>query len=174
MFINLKGDIIEKRMRHLNNWIILIGIICGIITMIIGFITAPEGGILFFAGATMCVFGYISYIQVHTIYTLCRDGIWVKYPFESEQLIYWEEFHQVLICNQNCRMGQYVYIAFIREGVTFDPKRGAESQSVFKARRIMITDYTDVLYEDVKKYCPYEIKDIRKPIKAKEYTGIRY
>ena len=122
----------------------------------------------------MCIFGYISYVKARATYKLCKDGIWVKYPFESEQLIYWEEFQQVLICNQNCRIGQYVLCAFIRVGEHFDYETGADRQSLFKLRRIIIVDYTDELYEDIKKYCPYEIKDIRKPIKTKEYTGARY
>ena len=175
MFINLKGDIIKDKMLYTRRFPVweIVGFLYGVVVMIIGFVTAPEGGILFLAGTIMCIFGYISYMKACATYKLCKDGIWVKYPLESEQLIYWEDFHQVFICNQNCRRGQYVLCAFIRIGEEFNPQRGADRQSILKMRRTIIVDYTDELYEDIKKYSPYEIKDIRKPIKKQEYTGIR-
>lgn len=97
-------------------------------------------------------------------YEVVYHGLRVKYPFQSEKLIEWNEFQQVCICYGEVKTKglhwAYVYICFVKKGQRKTPS-GRWKHGAFNYRGVIPMNYTDALYNEVKAKCPLGIVDLR-------------
>lgn len=98
-------------------------------------------------------------------YRFESEGLWVKYPLQSWQLISWDEFQQVCV----------IHTAFTTRGerrantdiccIKKSEKKNAsgrwKADNPFRYHSIICIAYSPALYEGIKERCPYEVTDLR-------------
>lgn len=97
-------------------------------------------------------------------YRFEADGLWVKYPLQSWQLISWDEFQEVCV----------IHTAFTTRGerrantdiccVKKGEKRnmyGRWKDNPFRYHSVICIAYSPALYKGIKERCPYEVVDLR-------------
>lgn len=97
-------------------------------------------------------------------YQIEYNGLKVKYPFQVEKIILWNELQQVCICYGEVKTKPeywaYVYICFVKKGQR-KTSSGRWRHGTFSYRGVIPMDYTEELYKEVKEKCPLGIVDLR-------------
>lgn len=92
-------------------------------------------------------------------------GICVKYPLQNKKYFSWSAFQQVCVCytsftTRGERRARAV-LCFVKPGAKKNAYGRWKADEVIYTGKVIVLDYTDELYEEVKTYCPYEIPDLR-------------
>lgn len=127
-------------------------------------ITMVEGALWAFAmGAVLTAYGVMSVQVALAQFTFSAQGISVKYPLESPREYSWGDFQQICICypSRGTEVRNYPILCLVKAGEKKDSFGRWKTLSVFRYRNILCLDHSEALLEAVRKYCPYEIPDLR-------------
>lgn len=109
--------------------------------------------------------GRAFFLERHSKYSFCEDGIWIKDPVRKPKLVLWKEFQQICICYASYttkgERAAHVVICCVKRGEKKDFYGRWKADSVFHFRKVITLGYTDELYNIIKIKCPYEIVDLR-------------
>lgn len=110
--------------------------------------------------------GWVTISNLYAKYEFFPEGIKVKYPLRSFKFFSWKEFQQICICyadytTRGPRKANSV-ICFVKKGEKKNIIGRWKTDNLFRYKSVITVDYTEELYEEVKKLCPYDIPDLRK------------
>lgn len=166
MYINFDGEVLSNKIfDNKHNSFIIKGIILYILfVMILCCIFNNYFYLWIGTEIFLLVFLFFTISFYRVKYELSKEGIWVKYPFESKKFVPWHDFQEVCVCYvfKNRAGGAFVAICFVKKGQkkTRFPARW-KHDNPFMYRQIYIMDYSFELYKEVKGKCPLEIVDLR-------------
>lgn len=110
-------------------------------------------------------FGWLGYTDHKAYFDYSEEGLGVKYLLQKRKVIPWSEFQQVCVCYTSySTRGQataHSVLCFVKKGEKKNVYGRWKASNPFRSRSVIAMDYTDELYEEVKKHCPYEIPDLR-------------
>ena len=94
------------------------------------------------------------------------EHLYVKFPLHKEIVYGWDEFRQVCICYTyltSVRGGPYkIVICFVKHNMTKTIiSKQWPVENGFQYKNVPYVRYSDAVLEELKKYCPHEIVDLR-------------
>ncbi len=117
-------------------------------------------------GVFICIWGWLLYTDARAQYDFSSEGVGVKYLFEKRKVIPWEEFKEVCICytSYTTRGERYAHsvICFVKPSAKYNFYGRWPADNPLQSRKVLSIEYTDELFEEVQKNCPFMIPDLRK------------
>ena len=125
------------------------------------------GGIMPSAlGIFICVWGWLLYTDDRAQYDFSSEGVGVKYLLEKRKVIPWEEFKEVCICytSYTTRGERFAHsvICFVKPGAKYNFYGRWPADNPLHSRKVLSIEYTDEIFEEVQRNCPFTIPDLRK------------
>ena len=109
--------------------------------------------------------GWLFYTNHKAYFDYSAEGLGVKYLLQKRKVIPWNEFQQVCVCYASySTRGEgraHSVLCFVKKGEKQNVYGRWKADNPFHNRSVITMEYTDELYEEVKKHCPYEIPDLR-------------
>lgn len=112
----------------------------------------------------VCVLEGICLLQTGMAeFSFGGEGVWVKYPLEKKLFYPWEEFQEVCVCytSRATDMNGYPIICLVRKGEKKDHFGRWKTGSALHYRKLLCLDYSDEQLQEMKRFCPYEVYDLR-------------
>lgn len=120
-------------------------------------------GWAFLLGAVLLAEGIMTIQTAFVEFRFSMSGVSVKYPMEPQRFYGWNEFQQVCVC-YHCRgteMNGYPILCLVKKGQKKNALGRWKTLSILHYRNILCLDYSEELLEAVRRFCPYEIPDLR-------------
>lgn len=175
MLENKNGPVYIKTYTNENDLFLisLIPLGFGICASLCGFWIIYEGidsiglGLAVIAiGVYITIWGWLLYTDYRAYYDFSAEGVGVKYLLEKRKIVSWEQFQEVCVCytSYTTRGERYAHsvICFVMYGEKYNFYGRWKADNPMHSRKVISIEYTDELYEEVQKYCPYKIPDLRK------------
>jgi len=117
----------------------------------------------FLLGAVLLAEGIMSVQTAFAEFTFSIGGVSVKYPMEPQRYYGWNEFQQVCVCyhSRGTEMHGYPILCLVKKGQKKNTFGRWKTLSILHYRNILCLDYSEELLEAVRRFCPYEIPDLR-------------
>jgi len=117
----------------------------------------------FLLAAVLVRYGMMSIQTALAEFTFSLDGVSVKYPLEPPRFYHWNEFQQVCICyhSRGTDMNGYPILCLVKKGQKKNAFGRWKTLSILHYRNILCLDYSEELLEAVRRFCPYDIPDLR-------------
>jgi len=135
--------------------------------LILGFwmiLADVEGGFwAFVLGSVLLAEGIMSIQTAFAEFSFSIGGVSVKYPMEPQRYYGWNEFQQVCICyhSRGTEVNGYPILCLVKKGQKKNALGRWKTLSIFHYRSILCLDYSEELLDAVRRFCPYEIPDLR-------------
>lgn len=119
----------------------------------------------FFVGIFLISAGWTEIKREFKKIEFGQEGVWVKYPLQKKQFLSWTDFEQICVCyttftTRGERTARSV-LCFVRPGAKKNMYGRWKADSVIYTGKVISVDYSDELYDEIKKYCTYDIPDLR-------------
>lgn len=114
-------------------------------------------------GSVLLVQGVMSVQTAFAEFRFSLSGVSVKYPLEPQRFYHWNEFQQVCICyhSRGTDMNGYPILCLVKKGQKKNAFGRWKTLSILHYRNILCLDYSEELVEAVRRFCPYDIPDLR-------------
>ena len=135
--------------------------------LMLGLWMAPtdiEGaGWAFLLGAVLLAEAIMLIQTAFAAFSFSLGGVSVKYPLEPQRFYRWNEFQQVCICyhSRGTEMNGYPILCLVKKNQKKNAFGRWKTRSILHYRNILCLDYSEELLEAVRRFCPYEIPDLR-------------
>lgn len=110
-------------------------------------------------------FGWMGYTDHKAYFDYSAEGLGVKYLLQKRKVIPWDEFQEVCVCyasySTRGERTAHSVLCFVKKGEKRNLYGRWKADNPFRSRSVIAMDYTDELYEEVQKHCPYKIPDLR-------------
>lgn len=124
-----------------------------------------HGGFAILVGILVLFLHWWLILEYCTKYKVSEEGLLVKYPLEKWELISWKEFQEVCVCYHmppaRNYEAAYVVICCVKHGEQKNVYGRWKDVNPLRFRSVIRMDYTEELHKEVKKNCPYKVKDLR-------------
>ena len=129
-------------------------------------VTVGFGIVVIIGGIYITVWGWLFLTDSQAYYDFSAEGVDVKYLFEKHKIIPWDDFQEVCVCytSYTTRGKRYAHsvICFVKHGEKYNFYGRWKADDPMHSRSVISIEYTDELYEEIQKQCPYKIPDLRK------------
>lgn len=109
--------------------------------------------------------GWMVYTDYKAYFDYSEEGLGVKYLLQKRKVIPWSEFQQICICytsySTRGERTAHSVLCFVKKGEKKNIYGRWKASNPYHSRSVISMEYTDELYKEVQKHCPYEIPDLR-------------
>lgn len=122
---------------------------------------------MFFPMALFCFrFGYASWMWALVEAQPTCNGLVVKYPLQKEKIVSWGEFQEICVCHrgisaQPMNPSYEPIICFVKKKEKKDIYGRWKADNPFRYKSVISLPYSDELLTKVRKFCPYQVPDLR-------------
>lgn len=103
-------------------------------------------------------FGWMGYTDYKAYFDYSEEGLGVKYLLQKRKVIPWGEFQQVCVCYTSYSTRgpatAHSVLCFVKKGEKKNVYGRWKASNPFRSRSVIAIEYTDELYEKVKKTLP--------------------
>ncbi|MBR6800148.1 MAG: hypothetical protein IKM61_00150 [Eubacteriaceae bacterium] len=171
---NADGNVSVKKSCPIDIWMYVFVLCVGILSLFLStyLILSFDDvlcGIVGYVWSAICIkIGWVTISMELFSFEFIREGIRIKYPLKKIQVIEWDEFQQICICyNGSTTRGErkaFSVICLVKNG---EKKNHLYRWNTFHYKNVITIYYSDEILTELKKYCPYDVVDLRKTTRYK-------